>query len=506
MFIIQRKLLIFFIFYFVLQLFLTQNHTLTADEGTHALIGLFYKDVIFNLQNFHSIQDVMNFATDYIVKYPKISPFYPPLYHLLLMLFFSLTESLLVVKVFNILLIILTSLIIYKICEKLLKDKNAAVISSIFFLSFSIVFYNADKVMMDGLQILTFSIVVFYYLNLKDKRTVSKSEILKLSILLALAFLTKYFSIFLPLIILCDSFFRNRRLFKYFLFSVILSLIIISPYLFFYVKFNFHKLLFKIGASPYLNHLVYFDIFLNFGVFIGFFIVFSVIWFIWKNLKNPLIVTWFFTPFILFFMIKGSSERYAFILMPIYALSCGFIFQKIQGVHSRQKKNLLIGLVLTLIGLQLVNNIYNNYQDFVYPIDNLMKPITKNGNILIMSEEPIYSSVYILYGYLNNVKGNLFRPCIIEKYKLSKEFLGEWGIQYLIDQNNTITKEMEKSLNLKIIKSLKVKDGSLWLFETNVKNSVDCNFVCSIQGKVCKGEGFRKILSLINSSTSSSFE
>lgn len=337
MFIIQKKILIFFVIYFIIQLFLTQNHTLIADEGTHSLIGLFYRDILLNLRNFHSTGDIMNFAADYIIKYPKISPYYPPLYHFLLVLIFLRAESILAIRILNILLTILTSLVIYKICKKLLKSEDVALVSAIFFLSFSIIFYNSDKIMIDILQILTFSAVIFYYLKLRNKNVVSKSEMLKLSILLALSFLTKYFSVFLPVIILCDSIIHNKRLLKYFLFSIILSLIIISPYLFLFIKFKFYKLLFKVATTPHFDKLVYFNIFLNFGIIIGAFVALSTIWFIWKNLKNPLIVIWFFAPLILFMIMKDCDPRFAFILMPIYAVSCGFMFQNIQKLHSKKR-------------------------------------------------------------------------------------------------------------------------------------------------------------------------
>jgi len=502
----KKKLLLVFILYFVIQIFLTQNHTLTADEGTHALIGLFYKDIFKNIQNFHSIERVMNFATDYIVKYPKISPYYPPLYDFLIATVFLFTYSLTIIRILNIGLTLLTAFIIYEISKKILKEKNSAFICQLFFLLFTIIFYNASKIMADILQILMFSIVILYYLKLRDKKTISKTEILKLSILLALAFLTKYFSIFLPLIILLDSYFTNRKFFKYFLLSIILSLIIISPYVFFYIKFKFYKLLLGVATAPYWNQLVYFNIFSNFGLFLGPIVAISVIWFIWKNLKNPLILTWFFAPLCLFLLMKDCDPRFAFILMPIYAISCGFLFEKIQKINLKQKKNLFIGIFIILLLIQLLNDIIINYQNFNYPVNYLMKSISTNGSVLIMTEEPVYSSVYIFYGYINNVKGNIFRPCIIEKYKISKEFFDEWGIRYLIDQNNTITEKIEKSLDLKVIEDLESKNFSMRLFETNVKNLVDCNFVCTLQGKVCKGQGFSKILSLINNSTSTLFE
>ena len=100
--------------------------------------------------------------------------------------------------------------------------------------------------------------------------------------------------------------------------------------MFFYFKFEFYNLLLKVVTSVNFDKSTYFDVFYNFGYFIGFFVAFSVVWFIWKNIKNPLIVTWFFIPLCMFMLMRNSDPRYAFILIPIYAISCGFVFQKIQ--------------------------------------------------------------------------------------------------------------------------------------------------------------------------------
>ena len=81
---IKFWVVLFFIGFIFIQFTIPQNYNFNADEGTHTLIGLFYKDLIMNIGNFNSFDDITSFAVNYIVKYPKISAHYPPLYHLFL--------------------------------------------------------------------------------------------------------------------------------------------------------------------------------------------------------------------------------------------------------------------------------------------------------------------------------------------------------------------------------------------------------------------------------------
>jgi 4-amino-4-deoxy-L-arabinose transferase-like glycosyltransferase len=508
-------IILFFACFILIQLIIPQNYQLNADEGTHALIGLFYKDLIMNISNFHSFNDITKFAVDYVVKYPKISVHYPPLYHILIAFIFLISESFFLIRIFNILLTVLTSFIIYKLNFELINNKNVALMSVVFFLSFIIIFYYTDKIMMDILQILTFSIVLLFYLKLRNEKKISLLNIIIFSFLLAISFLTKFFSIFLPIIIFIDLFFHNRKLIPYVILSMILSLVIISPYIFVYVKFKFYKVAFNVSQTPQIVQILheqtklnYFDVFTIFGIFVGPLVAISIIWFIWKNFKNPLIMSWFFIPLFMFlFLFKDIEFRFLFILMPIYSVACSlFVFQNMRKIRSNKRKKLLFGFVVIILFLQFISDVYITYQNTYYGVDvtlrninkdgnvyssvnDIMKNINKDGNVLILSEEPIYSSVYILYSRVNNIKGNFIRPCILDQNNLTKDFLNNWGIKYIIDQNNTVNENLKNSLNLNLFKEIRKNNVSINVFEVkDIVNKFDCNFICVLQKKVCKGQ------------------
>lgn len=402
----------------------------------------------------------------------------------------------------NILITIFTSLVIYKLSISLGLKERGAVISSVSFLTFSSIFYYADKIILDLLQTLTFSIVILYYLKLRNEKTILLKNILILSIFLAIAFLTKFYSFFLPIIILTDSFLHNRKSFKYFLLSIIISIILISPYLYFYVKLNIHRLALQLSAIQFKSNLVYFDIFWNFGIFLGPYVAVAIVWFIWKSSKNALILSWLFLPLAVFIYLQNKDPRFAFILMPLYAVSCGSFFERMEKIKFLNGKLSLVWFVTGLLILQFIYNIYLNSQEFPYPIDRLTYEMKKNGNVLILSETPVHSAVYMLYENFGNFSGNTFRPCILEENNLTKEFLKSWGVMYIIDQNNTIDKSYESMLNIELIKEEKINNLSFKLFENNgVVDKVDCNFICLLNGVVCKNESFSKLTSLIRNKT-----
>lgn len=495
----NKILFIFFVAYLIIQGFLLQTHNLGSDEGTHGSISLFYKALIINLKNFKSLDDATEFATDYAIRYPKITPMYPPLYHILLTGVFLIEESVFLGRVLSLIITFLTAIVIYKLSLKLLKSERAALFSGIFFLTFATIFHSAPRLETDIIQILTFSLTLLYYLRLKKKANISVKNVIILGLLLALAFLTKFYSVFLPFIILIDSFFSRRKLFKYMLISFIFSLILISPYIFLYAKFKLYKFALKVASTPFRsieNVCLYIFSENYFGVLpIVFFVMGSIIWYLYDERKNLLILIWFFLPALVFLISGHYIMRFTYILMPICAISCGFSVKNIY--NSKRWKNLLLSIIIILLIFQLLRNVLINYSSFIYPVGEIIKFLGE-GNVLMLSEAPVHSSVYIFYGQVHN-KSNIFiRPCLLDKNNLTHTFLEEWGVKYLIDQNNTIDKKLETSLDLRLTDIKESKNYKIRVFETDVKEEVNCNYICRLEGKVCKEGGFSQLLSLID--------
>ena len=167
---LNKHLLFLFFCFFVIKLLTTQNYLWNADEGTHVLIGAFLRDLSKNIINFRSLDEILNFATNFVVKYPKLAPYYPPLYHLILAGILFLGNYVIILRIYGVIISLLTAFIIYKILLKLKYKEKTALLCSLIFLSFSSMFYYSDKVTMDVFQILTFTFGLLIYLDIKTKK------------------------------------------------------------------------------------------------------------------------------------------------------------------------------------------------------------------------------------------------------------------------------------------------------------------------------------------------
>lgn len=490
-----RYLLFVFFVYFILQLFLSQNYGINSDEGTHLTLGLFYKDLISNLKNFRSFNDMIKFTINYMVKYPKISIFNPPLYHLILAFIFFLKESLLVARSLSIFLTILTSFFIYRLSYVIFEDKKMSLISSIAFLIFSVIFYEAGRVMVDITQALFFTIVLAYYVELKKRNKITVRNLFFLAILLCLNYMAKFFSVLLPIIIFIDSIFINKKFFYKILVSLLLSVIIFSPYILLYYDFGFHLVSFGKAVETHGNSLMYFDVFRNFGVILGTLMAPSIIYFLFKNKKNKLILIWLIVTFILLFYMKNKDPRFGFILMPIYAMSFGYSYVAIE--KKIKNKNIIAGILILILFSQLIYDLYLGIEKS-YQVEELLTSVEDNGNILLLSDKPVYYSVFVFYAALHKIQNNVIPSCVFWKYNLTNSFLKEWGVRYVIDQNNTLTKEEMNSLGLKMKKEIKSNDVTFILLENkNSVNKVDCSFVCALGGKLCSNQSLSEVKNLI---------
>ncbi len=69
--------------FFLVNFYIGSQNSFVSDEGTHATISLFYRDLILNLPNLgFSPAKIWQFGLDYMAHYPKLQVTYPPLWHL----------------------------------------------------------------------------------------------------------------------------------------------------------------------------------------------------------------------------------------------------------------------------------------------------------------------------------------------------------------------------------------------------------------------------------------
>jgi hypothetical protein len=79
------------LFYFLV--FLAEKTSIEFDETTHSLLAVFYKDLAkFSISHFN-LKEIYDYAYSYLVYYPKLSVYYPPLTHLAIVFVFFFSYS-----------------------------------------------------------------------------------------------------------------------------------------------------------------------------------------------------------------------------------------------------------------------------------------------------------------------------------------------------------------------------------------------------------------------------
>jgi len=74
---------LFLVLFFITNFYIGSQNSFVSDEGTHATISLFYRDLFFSLPNLDfSPAKIWQFGMEYMAHYPKLQVTYPPLWHL----------------------------------------------------------------------------------------------------------------------------------------------------------------------------------------------------------------------------------------------------------------------------------------------------------------------------------------------------------------------------------------------------------------------------------------
>lgn len=79
----DKAFAVFLAVFFLANFYIGSQNSFVSDEGTHATISLFYRDLFFSLPNLDfSPAKIWQFGMEYMAHYPKLQVTYPPLWHL----------------------------------------------------------------------------------------------------------------------------------------------------------------------------------------------------------------------------------------------------------------------------------------------------------------------------------------------------------------------------------------------------------------------------------------
>lgn len=504
------------LFIFLISTF--QYNSIVADEGTHLLLSVFYKDLatnIFQTGDF-SFQHIYQYGINYLIHYPKLQIAYPPLYHLTNAAAFSvfgLSET--IARTVNLIYAIGAFSLFYLIVKKYFSAKTA-LLSAVLFSFSPISLFFSSRALQDFSMFffLLFSVFIFSS-ALQHLAKPSKRSVLLFSLVGFASFLAAMGKqmggvvIFFFLAILAYNFLRQKKYRKQtlansavLLFAFLLPLI---PYFFILNAvggIEINKMV-AIGyaseqgeptslADPmfWLWYPIKASVAAPFTPL--FLMAFAFFVFRKQNHWKPLLL-WFSIFFVLLTLIPNKEIRFFQIFfLPAY-LAAGFYLEKILS----SKKTHFWLLPLFFIAYFAASLLFFMPTVQYYPAKEIAQEVfsklPENANIGVFADaDPLFSSAIMWYiRVLDNKKIAIYRSCAFgNSSENALENIRKNNIGTIIYQTwdtRPDLKGLKPYLNLE--KTITENNYTTEIY--NVKNFTAhnqeniCNYACLTGEKIC---------------------
>lgn len=516
---------IFLIYLTLLFIFLFSTfsfNSLLADEGTHLLLSIFYRDLITHMlqtKDF-SFQNAYQYGINYLIHYPKLQIAYPPLYHLTTAFafhVFNVSET--IGRTINLLYASGSFILFYLIIRKFFNPRVALLATFLFsFSPFSLFF--ASRAMQDFAMFFFLLLSVYIFsITMKYLDKISKPSLLFFlagfsAFLAAMGKQMGGFVIFFFLIILASEFIKQKKnrkpiaintllLFLAFFLPLLAYLIILNAV----GGFEINKLV-AIGYAgeqgeptslldPYF--WLWYPINASISAPLTPIILLTFIWFVYKKEKywKPLLV-WFFLFFIALTLIPNKEPRFFQLSFLSAYAACGSFLEKL--IYSRKRRFFKqVFAIVFLMGYFIVSlSIFIPTIQY-YPSKELSRQIfyslPKGANIALFSEaDPLFSSVVMWHTRTLDKDTNvqIFRACMFDN-KTKEEILKiikDNNIHTIIYQTWNPNSNIEKIKNeLRLAWSVKTNNLTTEIY--TVKEFVEkprgriCNYICLTKKEMC---------------------
>jgi len=494
-------IIIFFIECLLLISYLNPN----ADEGTHNLIGLFFFDFFHEWikSPTFSIDKVYDYFINYLVYYPKLSLYYPPLFHIILSFMFNIFGISFSVGSLTALFFSVASIFaIFLFSKKHLNNSEVSLISSLIFVLTPAVIFLSIKTLIEIPLLFFFLATLYSYLAAIS--TNKTKWFLISSIFFALGFLTKWNIILIIPIVFIYALFDFRKSIKKLILSFLLVGILLSPYLYIAFKYDIPIIVFKVpveagivenepqwtSLSGWLYYLIQLS---NSYLSIPLLILSLITLILYARKKEKhwkLFLLWFIIGYLFFTWLPNKDPRYILIIFP----SLIFPFASLISSMKKEVKSISLSLVCFIL---IISSFYYFEPTFTHKIsfDSITSQIKKEGNVLIASENSwFYSSSFMfdLASKEGRFLRKVYRPCVLDKTDL-KSLLNNEGIRYVIvaepvrDVYMKNFEEINKTQQLRIISNIEGKNVNVIVYENfNYHNSTSkCNYVCVLNQWIC---------------------
>lgn len=483
----------------VFNILLAQNISLSPDEGTHLTLSLFYKDLAANSWNLgFDINRMYEFSTNYLIHYPKLTITYLPMYHLSVALMFSFGLDPIMGRLVSVIYFVLTSAMIYLISIKFLKSRKAGIFSVLLFSLTPTVFDYISKASMDYTAYFFGFLSIFLFL--KAMETERKKYYVLSGIASFLVFFSRIFAVF-PLLAMVSFvlLFGKKGRIKKLLLVVIPFMVLFVPFAFLYERIGgleVNQFIIKEAEQmPWVqyNLLAPFYYFFSYGTQtygLGIIVFLFAFFCLHREIKagknmdrNLFFVLWFTFAYII--LTYFQNTRYvSYLLMPLI-FPAGYYFSRIKIRYAAP----FFMILLVIVG-------WNSYQEAVSTqgFAHAEKEISaylfsKGGNIGILSEEPVFSSVFIYYMSSSDLNKtvSVYRPCFFYNFlNTSREALveemGANGIRNILVARESKGYELLKSIEgrASLEKTFYANNYTfdVYSFKPTVNATKLCNYIC----------------------------
>lgn len=501
----DKLFILFLATFFITNFYIGSQNSFVSDEGTHATISLFYRDLVLNLPSLgFNPGKIYQFGMEYMAHYPKLQVTYPPLWHLANGLvsygIFGATEF--AARMTTLFFSSLSMMVMYFLAKRFFGPKIALLSTALFFI-------NPMSMLFSYRALIDFSSWLFIFAALLVYFKAEKSGRLKYYLLTGfLAFLATMGQrpaiILLPAIFVY-SFFVKKQFKK--------SLLMFLPFILLMIPYGL--ILWKTGGlaiqilvvetagaqqgEPPLftvyNWIWYLEKFVELSGQFALFAFGALIYYFCRKCPHwKFLLVWLAVFWVGLSIPQNKEPRfYQWLFLPAY-FAFSFYAAKLVGKY-RLKAVLPIA---ALIALYLFYSYSFVSADMNYNyIPDAEKFMQQNltGNIAVLSEDgKTYSSEFIFLTAASDSRKEkfVFRPCAFLN-KSSEEamqiindnniqyiaFLNKGDISYLGgDTLNKIRNELNYEKTFGNIDIYSVKNFS-------PKTGQICNYICLTQQKIC---------------------
>jgi len=422
-------------------LFLGMKLPLSFDGGTHMVLSEFYRDVLLNAPRLgFSPHRLYEFGVNYLIHYPKLTITYLPLYHLSMIPFLSLSWDPIAGVLTSVIYFALTSVLIYAIGNMIFKDKKMAIIAVLLFTLSEQIFMYLYYIAVDYSSYFCCFLIIFLFL--KALETKKDLYFVLTGVSCFLAFFSRIFAVFplLSVVAYLALFEKTKKLRSILLVSVPF-LLLTAPFLLFYSSVGGLEagriVLTEAESLPWTDYgpaaaVFYFIEYAEHTYGVGLAIFAAAAAYLYGLFKrksfdkeNVFLLLWFCSAYLIITYLQ--NPRYvSYILMPVIFWSSR-LFAKLKPAY----------LVIFLVAFSFAP-FFNAYYEVserggLAPAGKEISGylFERGGNIGLLSDEPMPSSVFIYYVSVLDVNKTVFvyRPCFFDSFSNSSEgsLLGEMG-------------------------------------------------------------------------------